>query len=264
MGPPCAEAPRTVSDLLGLARAGATRHKSGRPPISSRLRRGRRNIRQPHWNPPTHVGFSRTPWFKVLAVGLVVLAVMPGSSASAKFETILPVRNHRGRRLLRFPKCDVRPQWDSREDRRCRRRTKQTPGILRHLAPRRRLPPFPTPRSAGPRARPPGRCARVRALDDARSRHAPFDPAAATRQRADAVADLRDLVDGPDRGRLVLGDRSLYRLVAGRAVRRHVARRLVADPGPVEAHGRHRHGRWPPVASLSSSRVWRSAACRCG
>ena len=43
---------------------------------------------QPHWNPPTHVGFSRTPWFKVLAVGLVVLAVMPGSSASAKFETI--------------------------------------------------------------------------------------------------------------------------------------------------------------------------------
>jgi len=43
---------------------------------------------QPHWNPPTHVGFSRTPWFKVLAIGLVVLAVMPGSSASAKFETI--------------------------------------------------------------------------------------------------------------------------------------------------------------------------------
>ncbi len=43
---------------------------------------------QPRWNPPTHAGFPRTPWFKVLAVGLVVLAVMPGSSASAKFETI--------------------------------------------------------------------------------------------------------------------------------------------------------------------------------
>ena len=46
-----------------------------------------------------------------------------------------------------------------------------------------------------------------------------------------------------DRGRVVLGDRAIHRLVAGRTIRRHAVGRLVAHPGAGEVHGGDRHGR---------------------
>ncbi len=182
-------------------------------------------------------------WFKLVIVGLVILALMPRPIAGATFEVVSTFALIGGLLYFAFWGVTIAVRGKSRGSavppaNQTNAGISSPPGA----APAAAAVPVP---NAGPGVVPvrlvgsPG-VRRWTVLDPDTLRGIPL------RQRVSELSlslTYAALSTVSDRGRVVLGDRAIHRLVAGRAIRRHVVGRIVAHPGAGEVHGGDRDGR---------------------